>query len=171
MNHRENTPNASNDGWRMTMTVKSVGEAIVTGLLAACALVVTALIVRREFYPAVARAGDLRPPTRVKNWQQFARGEERIGSPAAPVTVVVFSDYQCPFCKRVFTSLKSLSATHPVTFAVLHRNFPIATIHPFARRAAVAAACAAIQGRFAPYHDHSARKGSALRHAGTETIS
>jgi len=69
------------------------------------------------------------------------------------VKVVVFSDFECPFCKRLASVLRAMERRNQEGFAVVHRNFPLASIHPHARSAAIAAECAAKQGRFPQYHD------------------
>lgn len=77
-----------------------------------------------------------------------------LGSPDAPVTVVVFSDFQCPYCAQfalgTMPQLEGLIATGQVRF--VYKHFPLAT-HAQAPLAAQAAACAQDQGRFWEYHD------------------
>src|SRR5581483_2598950 len=73
-----------------------------------------------------------------------------IGPAAAPVTVVVFSDYLCPYCKALSHTLESLVARYPSDVRVVYRQFPI---HPHADRLAEAALCAEDQGHFAAYHN------------------
>jgi len=73
----------------------------------------------------------------------------------APLTLVEFSDYQCPHCKRfhaeTFAALKK-SFVYTGLLRIVFRDFPLA-MHPNAVFAAEAAHCAAEQGRFAPMHD------------------
>lgn len=78
-----------------------------------------------------------------------------LGKPDAPVVVVEFSDYQCPFCQRfVQTTLPALKADYIETGKVRYvfRDFPIASIHPQARKAAEAAHCAGDQGKYWEMH-------------------
>jgi protein-disulfide isomerase len=78
---------------------------------------------------------------------QLVRGNEPTRGPAdAPVTVVVFCDFQCPFCATMAPSFQRLTTEFPVR--VVYRNFPVTRIHPDARRAAEAGACAKDQGHF-----------------------
>jgi protein-disulfide isomerase/uncharacterized membrane protein len=79
------------------------------------------------------------------------------GDPAATVTIVEFSDLQCGHCKRNHEKLKSLLDRRPGDVRVVYRHFPLdvrcndvvgKTIHPYACRAAEAAECAGLQGRF-----------------------
>jgi len=75
------------------------------------------------------------------------------GPVEAPVTVMVFSDYQCPYCIRSEPVLAELLARYPEQVRVIHRHFPLDSIHPQARPASEAAMCADEQGRFWDYHD------------------
>jgi protein-disulfide isomerase len=76
-----------------------------------------------------------------------------MGSPKAPVTIVEFSDFQCPFCRNVVPTLKQLLAKYPDRVRVVFRDFPIPSLHPDAPLAHEAARCAGEQGQFWPYHD------------------
>ncbi len=78
------------------------------------------------------------------------------GDPNAPVTMVEFSDYQCPFCLRYFQQtlpqvLKDYVETGKVYY--VFKDFPITQIHPQAIPAAVAARCAGQQGAYWEMHD------------------
>lgn len=74
------------------------------------------------------------------------------GPADAPVTIVEFSDFQCPYCARAAQALKQVRARYGKLVRVVHKPFPI-TSHPRARQAAEAALCAADQGHFEAYHD------------------
>jgi protein-disulfide isomerase len=76
-----------------------------------------------------------------------------LGNADAPVTIVEFSDYQCPFCKRALPVLKEILAKYPGKVRLAYRDFPLGSIHPRAEAAAEASRCAGEQGRFWPYHD------------------
>ncbi len=78
------------------------------------------------------------------------------GNPNAPVTVVEFSDFQCPFCLRFFQQTlplieKNYIDTGKIKF--IYKDFPLDSIHPNARPAHIAAECADEQGKFWEYHD------------------
>jgi protein-disulfide isomerase len=75
------------------------------------------------------------------------------GSADAPVTIMTFSDYQCPYCIRSEPVLAEVLSRYPDQVRVVHRHFPLDTIHPFARPAAEAAMCADEQGKFWEFHD------------------
>lgn len=128
-------------------------EWIVTVILASCAVVVTALTVRRELSPR-AEVGRVVPPRPISGWQKLAVGGNQIGPAAAPVTIVEFSDFQCPFCAKFYRSVNSVRAGRENDIRVVFRNFPIRELHPLASAAALAAECAAQQGRFREYHDY-----------------
>ena len=75
------------------------------------------------------------------------------GAAEAPVTIIEFSDFHCPFCKRVQPTLAQLLERYPGKVKLAYRDFPIDSLHPQARRAAEAARCARDQGKFWEYHD------------------
>ncbi|MDH3276963.1 MAG: DsbA family protein [Nitrosopumilus sp.] len=78
------------------------------------------------------------------------------GDPNAPITIVEFSDFQCPFCARFHVqTLPFLLEDYIDTGKVnlVYRDFPIQSIHPNALPAAVAAECANEQGKYWEYHD------------------
>jgi protein-disulfide isomerase len=79
-----------------------------------------------------------------------------LGEENAPVTVIEFSDFQCPFCKALYddtlSQIKSEYVdTGKVRFA--YRHYPLTSIHPNAQKAAEASECANEQGNFWGYHD------------------
>ena len=75
------------------------------------------------------------------------------GVTTAPVTIVKFEDFHCPFCQRTQETFAQLLARYGDRLKLVHRDFPIDTLHPEARRAHEAARCAHEQGKFWPYHD------------------
>lgn len=75
------------------------------------------------------------------------------GADDASVTITVFSDYQCPYCVRAEPVLTEVLERYPKDVRVVHRHFPLDSIHPFARPASEAAMCADEQGKFWEYHD------------------
>ncbi len=79
-----------------------------------------------------------------------------LGRADAPVTLVEFSDYQCPFCQRFFaTTLSALKKHYVDTGKVRYvfRDFPLDQMHPQARKAAEAAHCAGEQGKYWEMHE------------------
>ncbi len=75
------------------------------------------------------------------------------GEAKAPVTIVEFSDFQCPYCQKVQASLKDLLVKYNGRVKLAYRDFPLRTLHPQAQLAAEAGRCAAEQGRFWEFHD------------------
>ena len=78
------------------------------------------------------------------------------GNPNAPVTIVEFSDFQCPFCARFFTqTLPQIQQDYIDSGKVklVFRDFPIDSIHPNAIGASIAAQCANEQAKFWEYHN------------------
>jgi protein-disulfide isomerase len=73
------------------------------------------------------------------------------GPPDAPITLVEFSDYECPFCKAAEPVLKQVLARYPTQVKLVFKNFPLDS-HPKARPAAEAALCAGEQGKFWEMH-------------------
>jgi protein-disulfide isomerase len=86
------------------------------------------------------------------------RVELRPGGPArgpedARVTIVEFSDFQCPFCQRADPVLKEIEARYPKDVRIVYRHLPLDSLHPRARASAEAAACAADGNKFWEFHD------------------
>jgi protein-disulfide isomerase len=75
------------------------------------------------------------------------------GSADAPVTLVEYGDYECPYCGKAFLIVKAIQEQMGDRLRFVFRNFPIATSHPHARRAAEVAEAAGAQGKFWPMHD------------------
>ena len=100
----------------------------------------------------------LKAKTPVKMMLEAPRQKiETAGSPAqgpsnAPVEMVEFSDFQCPYCYRSFPTVKQVLTTYGTKVRFVYRNYPLPS-HPNARPAAEAAQCANEQGQFWAYHD------------------
>lgn len=74
------------------------------------------------------------------------------GNVSAPVTLVEFSDFECPFCERIYPTLKQVLANYADKVRLVYKYFPL-SFHPNAQKAAEAAECASEQGKFWEYHD------------------
>ncbi len=81
----------------------------------------------------------------------------------APVTIVEFSDYQCPFCARVVPTITRLRATYGDRVRVVWKDFPLTQIHADASKAGEAAHCAGEQGKYWEYHDRLFANQSVLK--------
>ena len=75
------------------------------------------------------------------------------GNPNAPVTIIEFSDFECPFCKAAQPTLARLLSKYDGKVRLSYRDFPLNSIHPHAQSAAEAARCAGEQKKFWEYHD------------------
>jgi len=79
-----------------------------------------------------------------------------LGEKDAPITLIEFSDFQCPFCQRFVTQTLGQIKTNYIDTGkvkMVYRDFPLESIHPQARPAAEAGECADEQGKFWEYHD------------------
>lgn len=116
-------------------------------LLAGLAVLLTAL--------NLARIGHGSPPTpptlSVSEWREYDVAGHVLGDQAAPVAMIVFSDYQCPACRALHTEVERLEASKRRQLRVRWRHYPLAT-HVHARSAALAAVCAGMQGAFVEMH-------------------
>jgi protein-disulfide isomerase len=94
----------------------------------------------------------LQPPP-VHRVEVSTSGAPFKGPANAPVTIVKFEDFHCPFCKRVQPTIAQILTKYGNNVKLVHRDFPIDSIHPAARKAHEAARCANEQGKFWQYHD------------------
>jgi protein-disulfide isomerase len=75
------------------------------------------------------------------------------GPENAPITIVEFSDYQCPFCARSEPLITEALTAYPTQARLVYKHFPLVGIHPQAMPAAIAAVAAQKQGKFWEMHD------------------
>jgi len=80
-------------------------------------------------------------------------GYPTLGSNNAPITIVEFSDFECPFCGGLYPTLKQIEKEYGDKLRVVYRQFPLTSIHPHAQKAAEAALCAFEQQHFWEFHD------------------
>ncbi len=76
-----------------------------------------------------------------------------LGSANAPITIVAFIDFECPYCQRSYPIFESMLQKYGPTVRVVFKNFPIPALHPNAMGASIGATCAHEQGKFWPYYD------------------
>ena len=128
---------------------RSLSDLAFLGLFA-CTLLLTAIVVKREFFGPPKAVSPIR---HIKFSADLSMVGQVLGRETAPVAIVVFADFQCPFCARAQPAIDSVLGRYPDSVKVLYRHLPLETIHPHAWTAALAAECAADQGRFGAYHD------------------
>ena len=83
--------------------------------------------------------------------QVAAEGPTR-GPKDAPVTIVEFSDFECPYCGAAHDTVEQVMSSYAGKVRLVYRQFPL-SFHPHAAKAAEASLCAADQGKFWEYHD------------------
>jgi protein-disulfide isomerase len=108
---------------------------------------------RQEYLSRLRDAADVQVllnPVRFQISNDFHRVR---GDGSAPVTIVEFSDFQCPYCKQSAATLEAVLAKYQGSVRLAFRDFPMRTLHPNAQAAAEAARCADEQGKFWQYHD------------------
>lgn len=136
-------------------TGRSLWAVMVDGatiVIAVCAVAVTVVFFRFRASEPVAAT---EPPDRVLSkveWSQVEAQGHRLGPTEAPVRIVEFADYECPFCRRLEKTLRAIRAAYPREVSLVYRNYPL-PYHVHAYWAARLAECAAGQGRFAEAHD------------------
>jgi len=121
---------------------------VVTALVAVTAVFVGGSRVRQLIAgPPQATSGD---PVVVKEWRKYSGDTVRFGSTPALVTIVEFSDFRCPYCKRSAADLQQIRDRYPKEVRFLYRHLPT---HPHSRDAALASECGRRQQAFNAYHD------------------
>jgi len=80
-------------------------------------------------------------------------GRPSMGAPDAPVTIVEFSDFECPYCATLVSTLKAIEKNYKDQVRIVYLQFPLSQIHPDAEKAAEASLCANEQNQFWQMHD------------------
>lgn len=115
-------------------------------VLVACALVIAGLALRR-LIPEGAKGS-----MRVTEPLALRDGPRLIGRPEAKYRLTVFTDYECPACKRFEREIDSLLLLHGDSVKVVYHPYPLEEVHPQALAAAVLADCALARGLFPAMH-------------------
>ena len=113
--------------------------------------------------PSTANNNQAAATQAVRRYDIPTEGFYSIGPKDAPIVIVEFSDYQCPFCKRWEDQVyQPLMAAYPGKIRLVYRNFPLTQIHPQSMNAAEAAMCAGDQNAYWQYHDKLFENSDAL---------
>lgn len=130
-------------------------DQLITVALVLAALAVGAASIHREFiapWPGT-RGSAVDPGIRFDGrWLDYERHGVLIGRPDAPVRILEFTDFECPFCRRLHHDLVSLHERFGDSVAVVVVHFPLSQ-HRLATPAARASECAAAQGSFPAFVD------------------
>lgn len=128
------------------MSAKPILQNILTATLVICAILVTITAIYEVFFKTQNTSAT--QVVEIKNWRYLTRGGNvALGARDAPLKIIEFSDYQCPYCRRLESQLKLITQKNP-DVAVIRYNFPLTEIHQFAMSAAIAAECASRQNAF-----------------------
>ncbi|GIJ25588.1 hypothetical protein Vqi01_07500 [Micromonospora qiuiae] len=95
----------------------------------------------------------IRPPGTARLRIPVIEDDHVRGPVEAPVTLVVYGDYQCRFCRLAHANLREVLRQRADLVRLVHRHFPDADVHPYAEQAAEAAEAAGRRGRFWEMHD------------------
>jgi protein-disulfide isomerase len=82
-----------------------------------------------------------------------AGNSPRLGSDKAPVQIIEYADYECPYCQKVAPEIARLAQQFGDQVSFVYKDFPL-PMHPNAARAAEGARCAGVQGKFWEFHDY-----------------
>ncbi len=117
-------------------------------LSSVAAIVVAGIAINREFFQE--SSGSSPRGAKVGDWQSYVRDASSVG--VGPVSMVVFSDYQCPSCGALDRNIESILEKGDRALRVSFRHYPLEQIHPAARGAAILAECAIPHGSFSQVH-------------------
>ena len=123
------------------MKLKINWQDAASAVLVVCAVIVAAIVVRREFLPPAQDA-----PRPVAGWEPLAGRTPDVGPASAAIRIVLFSDYACPYCRDLDVKFGELVRRYPGKLAIVRYEYPLQEAHPAARGGAIAAKCAASQG-------------------------
>jgi protein-disulfide isomerase len=104
--------------------------------------------------PQAAAQAQQQDQQNVQRYDVPVDDDPALGPANAPITIIEFSDYECPYCRRWHTEVfNQLRQEYGDKIRFVYRDFPLSSIHPDAEPAAEAANCANEQGAFWQYHD------------------
>jgi protein-disulfide isomerase len=123
--------------------------------IVAAALALVILVFAGVFYAMVRQnLGQIKNQNQLSGTSYITSSTDPyLGGVNASVTVVVFSDFQCPYCFQAFPVVRQLAEQYKDQIKLIFRDFPITDSHPQAEKAAEAGKCAHEQGKFWEMHD------------------
>lgn len=123
---------------------------VVTLVLVLCAVATTSLVTYRYFFaaPRGAATPSVREPVFLDDWKEHLSKGVRLGLADAPVQLIEFADFECPFCASFHKTVQSVRDRYPAQVTLTFVHYPL-PMHRFAELASRAAECAGQQGRFA----------------------
>ena len=101
--------------------------------------------------PAQASTAAVQPIATAQNFA-ITKSDHVRGNFNAPITLVEYSDFECPFCEKIYPTFKKILNDYPDQVRLVYKHFPLG-FHPNAQKAAEASECANEQGKFWEYHD------------------
>jgi protein-disulfide isomerase/copper chaperone CopZ len=138
---------------------------VIAGLIIAGVIIVTNRNQKTSFKETGQQAVQILPDTNSQNQSfleqpsqnpvaefKITKDDHIRGDFNAPITLVEFSDFECPFCARHFPTLNKILSDYKGKVRLVYKHFPLG-FHPNAQKAAEASECAAEQGKFWEYHD------------------
>ena len=157
LKHKEEKPHEDglikinkSDFWRYAVYILIVVILIGGYFVVKDKIAGTGKVVNTNTQPPTQQPGDI-ARVQVGIDDDAAKGEED-----APVTIIEFSDYECPFCQRFYSQTLSQIQSQYIDTGkarLIYRDFPLNNIHPQAQKAAEAAECAGEQGKYYEMHD------------------
>ncbi|OGG01427.1 hypothetical protein A2Z33_02735 [Candidatus Gottesmanbacteria bacterium RBG_16_52_11] len=106
----------------------------------------------KSYTETLQKAADQQAFVPKKATIETGKGVSR-GPAQAGVTIIEFSDFQCPYCSRAFPTTERIMKDYDGKVKLVYRHMPLSMIHPRAQKAAEASECARDQGKFWEFHD------------------
>jgi len=122
----------------------SIMPAIIGVAIIAAAIIITLLIVNK---PQLTTTNG-----NVNNQATGSADRIMVGPVNAPITIIEYSDFECPYCGRALPAVNEVIETFGDNVKIIYKHFPL-SFHPNAQKAAEASECARDQGQFKAYHD------------------
>lgn len=129
-------------------TYKEVVSNVFTALLVICAIIMTGFVVHQKWFQSENNL-DVQ---QVDNWQELELKGWQTGPQAAPVQIIEFFDYECPYCKSVQPAVQAVKQKFGNDISIVYTHFPLSG-HRYAFDAATASECAGKQGKFQNFHE------------------